>query len=395
MASSRSNNNSEIRHARLVSRVNRLFEKLANEGIDKSRNRKFLYSHYASLILLSFFNPAMQTLRGIQKASELKSVQKRLQVRRVSQGSLSESASVFDPDLLVPLVQEMLSEHQTDGPGPNRNTNGIPPELVKKLVAVDGSAIRSLGSMVQCKLHLQFQVLNGMPESFTMADGSHDERDEFTLNLQPQRIYIGDRGYERYALYNHIIAAKSDYVIRGQARPARVVEERSLVQEDREARVIEDAIIKLNIGENTAKTAIIDHSVRRITIAKRASGRQRADRPQNNDLVILYTSLTDKTIPAHVIAGIYELRWSIELFFRFLKQMLGLKRLFSTHSEANAIHVYCAIIAGLLLSQLTGGKVTMDDYRFILFYLQGWADDQELEAYLAKARKRNKPKNTS
>ena len=46
------------------------------------------------------------------------------------------------------------------------------------------------------------------------------------------------------------------------------------------------------------------------------------------------------------------------------------------------------------MSQQTGGKVTMDDYRFLMFYLQGWADDDELDAYLAKVRLRNKPKDT-
>src|SRR6187551_3389559 len=61
-----------IHPLKLVARANALFERIRDAGVDKSRNREFLYSHYASLILLRFFNPAVQSLRGLQQASELK-----------------------------------------------------------------------------------------------------------------------------------------------------------------------------------------------------------------------------------------------------------------------------------------------------------------------------------
>lgn len=385
-----------VTHTRLVGRANQLFSRLADCGTerDTAGNRKLLFSHYASLVLLSFFNPALRTLRGLQQASEFKSVQKRLGVGRASLGSLSESSRIFDPDLLVPLVQEILAEHVgQQGPGPHRRIpDGIPPELVRKLVAVDGSVLQALPRMIDpvCKLHLQFQVLHGLPERFGVLPhegvDAADERDVLSVSLTAGRIYLADRGYERYALYNRIVAAKSDYVIRGQARLAEVIEARPLLADAVAARVIEDAVVRLNVGERQAKTALIDHPIRRITIAKRVQGRSRNDRPQNDAVVILYTNLIG--VPAEVIAAMYELRWTIELFFRFLKQILGLKRLFAEQSEAGAIQVYCAIIAGLLMSQLTGGRVTMSEYRLIQFYLQGWADDEELLAGLEKLRRR-------
>src|SRR5258706_552341 len=77
---------------RIVARANKLFGRLRKAGTerDTAGNRRLLYSHYASLVLLSLFNPAMQSLRGIQEASQLKKVQKRLGTGRVSLGSLSE-----------------------------------------------------------------------------------------------------------------------------------------------------------------------------------------------------------------------------------------------------------------------------------------------------------------
>ena len=124
-------------------------------------------------------------------------------------------------------------------------------------------------------------------------------------------------------------------------------------------------------------------------IAKRDQGRIRSDRP-NTDQLVLYTNMLD--VPASVIAAIYEMRWSIELFFRFLKQMLGLNRLFSDKSEAVAIQVYCALIACLLLAQITGGRVTMDAFRLIRFHLLGWADEEELDEGLERIHQREAKK---
>jgi IS4 transposase len=67
--------------------------------------------------------------------------------------------------------------------------------------------------------------------------------------------------------------------------------------------------------------------------------------------VILLTNLLE--VPAEVIAAINELRWSIELFFRFLKQVLGCQRLLRNRSEGIATHIYRALIACLLCTQVT------------------------------------------
>ena len=56
------------------------------------------------LILLYMFNPVVTSLRGLQQASELEKVQKRLGCERASLGSLSESVAVFDSERLKPII---------------------------------------------------------------------------------------------------------------------------------------------------------------------------------------------------------------------------------------------------------------------------------------------------
>jgi hypothetical protein len=385
----------DIHRLRVVRRAKALFARLADAGCerDAAGNRTLLYSHYASLVLLSLFNPVMQSLRGIHTASGFKKVQKQLGTGRASLGSLSESARVFDPALLVPLIEELLADLPPShpGPGPRRHVpDSIPRELADRLVAADGSALAALPHIVRAaaggdwKLHLQFRPLDGRPRALHLAREHADpERDVLRAALEPGCVYLADRGYEQYALYNAVVAAKSDYVIRGQDRPAAVVEERLLSDAAVAARVVSDAVVRLTSSARTA--AALDHPVRRVVIAGRDQGRPRGDRVETGEVVV-YTSLLGP--PAEVIAAVYQLRWSIELFFRFLKQVLGLKRLFSDKPEAVAIQVYCAVIACLLLARVVGGRVTADAFRMLSFYLQGWADDEELLAFLTKLRER-------
>lgn len=138
---------------RVVKQAVGLFDRLSDVGTerDSAGNRHLRFSHFASLVLLSFFNPTMQSLRGMQRASEFQRVQKLLGGGRCSLGSLSESVRVFAPAHLEPIIQELIADLPSlhPGLGPDRT---IPPdlsvELAQKLVAVDGSSLRALPQIV-------------------------------------------------------------------------------------------------------------------------------------------------------------------------------------------------------------------------------------------------------
>ena len=74
-----------------------LLERLRDVGCgrDRAGNRELHYDQYCLLVLLYLFNPIVTSLRGIQQASELAKVQKKLGCPRASLGSLSEAAAVF------------------------------------------------------------------------------------------------------------------------------------------------------------------------------------------------------------------------------------------------------------------------------------------------------------
>jgi len=100
-------------------------------------NRQLHYDQYVSLLLLYFFNPTFTGLRSIQRASELKNVQNKLGIKRTSLGSMSEASHVFDPQLLIPIINELVRDVTP------LTLDDRLDEFDMELVSVDGSLFKS------------------------------------------------------------------------------------------------------------------------------------------------------------------------------------------------------------------------------------------------------------
>ena len=96
----------------LLRQVFPILRTLAKAGTerDRARNRQLLYSQYASLILVSLFNPVLGTARALVAHSGVKRVRKLTGGSKVSLGSFSEAARVFDPQLLNGILDQLREE---------------------------------------------------------------------------------------------------------------------------------------------------------------------------------------------------------------------------------------------------------------------------------------------
>ena len=94
-------------------------------------------------------------------------------------------------------------------------------------------------------------------------------------------------------------------------------------------------------------------------------------------------------LEAETIGAIYKARWSIEIFFRFFKHILGCRHLISENKNGIEIQMYMAIIACMLISLWTGRKPTLRTYEMVCWYFVGMADLEELEAHIAKLKIQN------
>ncbi len=118
----------------------------------------------------------------------------------------------------------------------------------------------------------------------------------------------------------------------------------------------------------------------------RSAARRAAARPGRAVTAYRVWPRTRSTAPGRVIGFIYQQRWTIEIFFRFLKHILGCRHLLSTNPAGVEIQAYCAIIACLLIALWTGKRPTKRTYEMICFYFIGWADEEELLVHLEKLK---------
>jgi hypothetical protein len=365
----------QLQGRRLLKLVTRLLERLRKEKIDRSGNRKLFFDQYATLLLLYFFTPAIASLRALQRTTEWESTQKKLGIMRTSLGSLSEAASVFDANLLREIVQELAAQALP-------LSKGREAEALRGLTAVDGSIFAALPRMVWAlwedpthrgvKLHLHFDVLKGVPCDATITPAACSEITELQAMLLAQRLYVLDRGYVSYELFAAILAAGSSLVGRVKDSTAFTVgEERPLDDTARAAGVVRDVIIS-RLGTSHHKNWI--KQPMRLVIVETTD--------RNGKLTQLWL-LTDRLdLSADLVALAYRHRWSVELFFRWLKCVLGARHLIS-HSE-NGIHLqmYAALIVSLLLVLYTNRKPTKRTFEAIQFYLVGWVSEDEMLKHL-------------
>jgi hypothetical protein len=379
-----------------------LLERLHEVGCerDKAGNRDLHFDEYGALILLYLFNPVVTSLRGIQQASELKKVQRKLGCARASLGSLSESTSVFDPDLLKEVIRE-LGEKLAPVAKDSRLK-----DVKHTLTLVDGSLLAVLPwlsqSMLQeptdeskVRLHTHFEVDRYVPTRIDVTAGTprgeDDERAVMRKSIEADRLYVMDRGYAMFKLFDEIVAAGSSYACRIRDNSScEVIEQRPLTEKDLEADVLEDVVV--NLGTTSKAEARPDHPIRVITIkttphAKRGKYKGGSTGPGSDGILRIATNQLD--VPAWIVGLIYYYRWTIEVFFRFFKHVLGCRHLLSTKPEGIEIQVYMGIIACMLISLCTGRKPTLRTYEMICHYFTGWADEEELLAHIAKLKPHN------
>lgn len=417
-----------LQGAGLLRRVFPLLAVLAESGTarDKAGNRRLRFSQYAALVLVGLFNPVLQSARALVAASGLRKVRQLTGGQRVSLGSFSEATSVFDPRLLAGLTKELRSQwhrqRQLQRLRWGRRLGSVPDALLERLVAVDGSVLSALPQVAgrlgrahkgQWRLHAHVRVGDGAVVAASVteepATGERSERNVLAQQVattsaredrvEPGTLLLLDRGYRSAALFNRLQAAGCEYVCRLNRSDGRVVDGPTIDEQGqpltlpplsdaaREMGIVADEWITLG-GHCGASPVGSDHPLRRITLvppptrpSAARQGRVRSDQTGRDELV-LATNLRD--VSAEQVVLLYEHRWEVELFFRFLKQVLRCEQLITAKTAGVQIQLYCAILASLLLALATGGHLTRRHYEMVCLYLSGWADEDELLEALIK-----------
>ena len=376
----------DIRGLKYFKQLQPLFAHLHEMGTERDRasNRDLFFDGYASLILLFFFNPVLSSLRALQQASCLDKVQKKLGCPRASLGSLSEAARVFDADGLQAVVGELAQQAVPLQTGKDA-------ELLRGLTAVDGSLLPALPKMAwalwvdeehrAAKLHLHFDVFKGIPCHATVTEGNGNEKKELRASLQSGRLYVIDRGYAEYQLFQDVIDAQSSFIGRIRDNAVfKLIQERPLSLDARQAGVVRDRVVNLGCEQSGS---VFKQSLRVVEVAT-----GKTDSQGHPEILLLATDRLD--LDAAWIALGYKYRWTVELFFRWFKCILGCQHLLSSCQNGVAIQVYLALIASLLIVLWTGHKPNKRTFEMLCHYFTGWASEHELLAHLRGLNEKKK-----
>ena len=371
---------------RLIEEFERRLKKAAAAGKEPRTftdpRRKLGQKDYLSLLLFGLFNPVVDSMRGLCAASRLRRVREEICLSRVSLGSFSEAQAVVDPVLLQRVFAELAAEQQS------RNLQESEKRLEPyraQLLVIDGTLWRALPRMAWAlwryqhgkesalKLHLKFNLLEEKPVGVLVTSARCCERAVLRRQLAAGEFYVGDRYYgEDYALFSELERAGCSYLLRlRQEACFEVMAEWPLSAADQAASVTFDGLVRLGTGRRRQ-----DELVRLVRV--------QSERGE----LLLVSNKAREELSAELLALIYRSRWRVELFFKWLKCILGCRHWLAESQRGVALQVYCALIAALLLLRRSGRRPGKRAMEMIRFYLLGYATLDELSAALALEEKR-------
>jgi hypothetical protein len=184
------------------------------------------------------------------------------------------------------------------------------------------------------KMHTQIDLRGNIPSFIHVSDGKMHQVNVLDLMTpEPGSFTIMDRGFLDFARLYRLTQAGAFFVIRPKS----------------------NTLFKRVYSRPVDKTAGLrcDQTVR-LTGVKSPD-----DYPQYLRYVVFYDEKTDKRLgfftnnfelPALVIAQLYKCRWQVELFFKWIKQHLRIKKFFGENENAVKTQIWIAISVYVLVA---------------------------------------------
>lgn len=190
------------------------------------------------------------------------------------------------------------------------------------------------------KLHVLYAAQEQAPvwQSISAANVNDVEKTG-TVPLQEGAMYVFDKGYCDYNWWHRIDAAGAHFVTRFKRNAGlHLVQERAIPAQAAGV-ALQDRIVRFRYKHQGGKRINhYDQPLRCITIA-------RAGKP--TPLVLATNDLTSSALE---IAQRYKERWEIELFFKWIKQHLKIKKFFGRTEKAVRIQLLTALTSYLLVA---------------------------------------------
>jgi IS4 transposase len=184
------------------------------------------------------------------------------------------------------------------------------------------------------KMHTLLDLRGNIPSFIHISDGKlGDVKALDILALEAGAIYVMDRGYLDFARLYTLHLAQAFFVTRAKSntRLRRVYS----AAVDRSTGIICDQTVALT---GTASRKVYPEHLRRI----------RFKDPETGKTLVFLTN--NFTLPAATICALYKARWQVELFFKWIKQHLRIKKFYGNSENAVKSQIWIAISVYVLVA---------------------------------------------
>nr|WP_297042798.1 IS4 family transposase [Prevotella sp.] len=306
------------------------------------RTKGWSFSHWSHMLVLMFGQligcGTLRELTDITTAHGKKSKHLGFGDRPVNRQMLSKANLLRDHHIFEEFAFHMVSIAQS-----KRITKEF--ELHGRFYAIDSTTIDLCMSVFRwaefrstksgIKVHTQIDIATEIPVFYRITNAKvHDVNSMDWFTYEALACYVFDRGYFDLARLYKINAFGAFFIIREKGKPAyEIVDGESIL--DGTDNVLKDQSIRFTKKENLEK---YPGTVRRIVYYA----------PELYRSFVYYTN--NFFLSAKDIALLYKYRWQVELFFKWIKQHLQVKRFWGESENAVRIQIHIAIITYCLIA---------------------------------------------
>jgi hypothetical protein len=184
------------------------------------------------------------------------------------------------------------------------------------------------------KIHTLMDLRGSIPSFIDISDASvSDNKILDKIQIEPGAFYVMDKAYVDFKRLSFIEESKGFFIVRFKIniKFKRIYSEPS----DQAKGVISDQVGHLNGSVGKIKYT---NKVRKITFH---------DQERNKTLVFMTNNFS---LPADSIALLYKKRWQIEIFFKWIKQNLKIKKFYGYSQNAVETQIWIAISTYLMVA---------------------------------------------
>ena len=210
------------------------------------------------------------------------------------------------------------------------------------------------------KLHVEYDGEIDAPTGFQLSKANvNDSSMGRNWPIISDTIYVFDKGYYDFNWWWDIHNKQSFFVTRLKKNVAIQITKRSDVMGDT---ILEDNLFMFkNKSPRGGKRNLYSHELRQVIVER-----------EGKEPIVLVTNLLDT--PAEVVSGLYKERWGIELFFKWIKQNLRIKKFLGKSENAVKTQIAIALILYLLIALFNLHKKSIYSMHQLLIWIKhNWA----------------------